>query len=157
MPIPMNIPRRAIAFKQLAAIAARVLATNAAISEADWREGIKETCAKQGWDSPDPSLLTRAMDAANHVYKKTHGRRPIPEPQPDPAPAAEQPYIPISREEAITVLARLGARLKTMPTPERAIDPHRLRLAVQIHGEIDASLQRCKDLERAVKRDPEEI
>lgn len=86
---------RPVEYRILYAIAMAVLLEEPSMMDAEWKARVKDRLAAQSFEYPkDLEMLTRAMNAANHVYEKRHGQRPIPSlPVPPKLRRTENPQI----------------------------------------------------------------
>jgi hypothetical protein len=64
-------------YPQLCAISREILAKEPGMLDAEWKARIKERVLRLGFGYPPPELLSRAMNAVQAAYEKTHGRRPV--------------------------------------------------------------------------------
>jgi hypothetical protein len=64
-------------YPQLCAISREILAKEPGMLDAEWKARIKDRVLRLGFGYPPPELLSRAMNAVQAAYEKTHGRRPL--------------------------------------------------------------------------------
>jgi hypothetical protein len=68
--------RRPITFKQLRAIATRVMLRDLTIQDDEWKEATKVELIRQGWAYPSPELMGQALSAVERALEKQRGPRP---------------------------------------------------------------------------------
>jgi len=144
-----SFDRRPLAFHQVCAIARSALQSNPTINDSEWKALTKDIAARQGYDEPAGDMLALALTNVEAALKR---QRPVVRLQ---ATRADAP-APLTRAEASAVLARLGAHIKAIPelpsTADRLLTAQaRGRAARFVAQEIQASIDRCDALERAVK------
>lgn len=70
--------RRPIEFHQLCAIARTVIQADPTISDNEWDQRTQDKAAAQGYDSPEPQMLVRALRHVENALTRTLGSRPLP-------------------------------------------------------------------------------
>lgn len=109
---------RPVEYRILYAIAMAVLLEEPSMMDAEWKARVKDRLAAQAFEYPkDLEMLTRAMNAANHVYEKRHGQRLIPalprpsKPRRTEHPQIDPPWRGHAREEGAQSLLELMEKL----------------------------------------------
>jgi hypothetical protein len=133
--------RPELSAKQLFAIARMLLRTEPISDIADLSEAIKVRIAKGGWDYPPLDELTDVL---------TQVMRDALVPVPPAVPSASIPArAPISREDAVAILAQLGVSIRSMPSPRQwTVRQEECRRALQIVAQaIVEQVARCEEAE----------
>lgn len=122
----MRLPSdfRPIQFHQTCAIARVVLLRDATVTNFEWHEAVKDTCAKQGYLPPELDMLNRACRAVEQSLLQTMGRRPVKDLVP-PVPELKPEKPPLTPQEwaafAITLRSVLARSANAAPDNVRTI------------------------------------
>lgn len=116
----MTPGRRPIEFRHVCAIARMVLLKAPVMTDAEWKESIKQACAKQGWDNPQTALLSRAMSAVEKALSQTMGPRPVHQDTASaPASKPDRCWTTADYEAFARTLKAVFARSAPQATPRR--------------------------------------
>lgn len=145
---------RPIEFHQTCAIARVVLLRDPTVDNFAWKEAVKETCIRQGYDEPQGDMLQRAIVAVEAALLREGRPRPSVRVATRPSSQARESH-PLTHEEAVRALAAFNARelLKPMPAvppPVSQRTADRTIAARMVAEEIVAAIARCEALERVV-------
>jgi hypothetical protein len=150
-----------IEFHQTCAIARLVLLRDPTVDDFEWKEAVKRTCIKQGYDEPQGDMLQRAIGAVEAALTREGHPRPAVQVDVRPlSPARES--RPLTHKEAARAITQFNAHglLKPMPAvppPVSQRTADRTIAARMVAQEIVASVERCEALERAVCAVPNPI
>lgn len=128
---------REINYKQCCAIARNILIANPAFTDSEWKEAIKDTCQRQGYDNPATDLLTRVMSAVEYAVAKTVGPRPLVEP-PQDAPGRPEVGPPTAKEwQAMCATLKACMEHSKALAPENVVSIARERSPLDEQAIID--------------------
>lgn len=129
---------RPITFKVTCAIARMVLLKRPHFDDSDWREAVKIVAAKQGWASPSPDMLARALGAVERAVQETTGlRRHVPQSQAATSPAAASGWSDADfRALAVTVRA-IQKRTARIAVPANVVNLPRERWEIAEVAALD--------------------
>ena len=110
---------RPIEFRHVCAIARAVLLASPAMTDADWKEAVKETCERQGWQIPESEMLARAFGAVERALAQTTGfSRPVWAPSQQPnQPQPDRSWTADDYRALANTLKQVAARQAAVASP----------------------------------------
>jgi hypothetical protein len=112
--------QRPIPFKVVCAIARKVLVARPHFTDCEWKEAVKVIAARQGWETPPPEMLVKALSAVERAVLPTMGQRPIPAPVQVAAPPGETGRE-LSAADARKALQNVKVQLQQRGLPTGAL------------------------------------